>query len=75
MRARIDPRRYNGAIFLGLTGIAVKSHGGTDAFGFSNAIGVAADMAAQDVNGKITDGLKSFGHYQPGPVAAEAAAS
>ena len=75
MRARIDPRRYNGAIFLGLTGIAVKSHGGTDAFGFSNAIGVAADMAAQDFNEKITEGLKSFGHYQPGPVAAEAVAS
>ena len=29
MRDRIDPRRYNGAMFLGLTGIAVKSHGGT----------------------------------------------
>ena len=46
MRDRIDPRRYNGAMFLGLTGIAVKSHGGTDAFGFANAIGVAVDMAS-----------------------------
>ncbi len=41
---RLDPRRYNGAMFLGLTGIAVKSHGSTDAFGFANAIGVAADV-------------------------------
>ena len=41
---RMDPRRYNGAIFLGLNGIVVKSHGGTDAVGFANAIGVAADM-------------------------------
>jgi phosphate acyltransferase len=41
---RIDPRRYNGAVFLGLGGIAVKSHGSTDALGFANAIGVAADM-------------------------------
>lgn len=45
LRARIDPRRYNGAVFLGLDGIAVKSHGGTDALGFANAIGVAADMS------------------------------
>ena len=35
LRARIDPRRYNGAMFLGLNGIAVKSHGGTDALGFA----------------------------------------
>jgi glycerol-3-phosphate acyltransferase PlsX len=45
---RSDPRRYNGAIFLGLSGIAVKSHGSTDAFGFANAISVAIDM---NVNG------------------------
>ncbi|HKO06144.1 MAG TPA: phosphate acyltransferase PlsX, partial [Alphaproteobacteria bacterium] len=41
MHVRTDPRRYNGAMFLGLNGIAVKSHGGTDALGFANAIGVA----------------------------------
>ena len=40
----MDPRKYNGAVFLGLNGIAVKSHGGTDAYGFANAIGVAIDM-------------------------------
>ena len=44
LRIRIDPRRYNGAVFLGLGGIAVKSHGSTDALGFANAIGLAADM-------------------------------
>jgi len=44
LRMRLDPRRYNGAIFLGLRGIAVKSHGSTDALGFSHAIGVAVDM-------------------------------
>ena len=43
-RAKMDPRRYNGAVFLGLNGIAVKSHGGTDALGFSNAIDVAANL-------------------------------
>ena len=44
----MDPRKYNGAVFLGLNGIAVKSHGGTDAFGFANAIGVAYDMVKYD---------------------------
>ena len=44
-RAHMDPRKYNGAVFLGLNGIIVKSHGGTDSFGFANAIGVAYDMA------------------------------
>lgn len=45
LKAHLDPRKYNGAVFLGLNGIAVKSHGGSDAFGFANAIGVAVDMA------------------------------
>src|SRR5690606_24340290 len=45
LRARVDPRRYNGAVFLGLNGIAVKSHGGTDALGFAHAIGLAVDLA------------------------------
>lgn len=78
MRVRIDPRRYNGAMFLGLAGIAVKSHGGTDAFGFANAIGVAVDMAANGFNQKIIDDLKAFGDFRPTAVAggnAEAAAS
>lgn len=44
LRARVDPRRYNGATFLGLNGIVVKSHGGSDALGFATAIGVARDM-------------------------------
>lgn len=44
LRMRIDPRRYNGAVFLGLRGIAVKSHGSTDELGFAHAIGVAVDM-------------------------------
>ena len=48
LRKRVDPRRYNGAVFLGLNGVAVKSHGGTDALGFANAIGVAVDMVQQD---------------------------
>jgi glycerol-3-phosphate acyltransferase PlsX len=57
MRARMDPRRYNGAIFLGLNGIAVKSHGGADALGFCNAIGVAVEMQMNGILDKIRDEL------------------
>jgi len=55
VRMRTDPRRYNGAVFLGLNGVVVKSHGGTDALGFANAIGVAVDMAVNDFNSRIRD--------------------
>lgn len=44
---RMDPRLYNGAILLGLKGIAVKSHGGTDEIGYSEAIKVALELATQ----------------------------
>jgi glycerol-3-phosphate acyltransferase PlsX len=57
LAARLDPRRYNGAMFLGLAGIAVKSHGSTDAFGFANAIGVAVDLSVNGFLQKITDEL------------------
>jgi phosphate acyltransferase len=57
LRTRLDPRRYNGAVFLGLSGICVKSHGSTDALGFANAIGVAVDMKVNGFLDKIRDGL------------------
>lgn len=72
LRVRLDPRRYNGAMFLGLNGIAVKSHGGTDAFGFANAVGVAIDMVSQGFNEKIMQELKAT-HQQP--VASQQAAT
>ncbi|HEX8375345.1 MAG TPA: phosphate acyltransferase PlsX, partial [Geminicoccaceae bacterium] len=55
LRDRFDPRRYNGAMFLGLNGVIVKSHGGADALGFSAAIGVAADLVRKGTNGRITE--------------------
>ncbi len=53
LKKRMDPRFYNGAMFLGLNGISVKSHGGSDALGYSYAIGVAVDLAHQDLCEKI----------------------
>ena len=43
-KTRIDPRKYNGAVLLGLNGIVVKSHGGTMHLVFLNAIGVAVSL-------------------------------
>jgi glycerol-3-phosphate acyltransferase PlsX len=60
LRTRFDPRRYNGAMLLGLNGIVVKSHGGTDEFGFANAIGVAVDMAQHGFIEKMTDDFNAL---------------
>ncbi len=58
LRARVDSRRYNGGMFLGLNGVCVKSHGGIDAFGFANAISVAIDLAAEGFNDRIGQELQ-----------------
>ena len=60
VKTRTDPRRYNGAMFLGLGGIAVKSHGGTDAFGFANAVGVAVDLVSHGFNDRIRRELENL---------------
>jgi glycerol-3-phosphate acyltransferase PlsX len=57
LRETLDPRRYNGAVFLGLNGVVVKSHGGTDAKGYAHAVDVAMDMLENDFNQRIRDGL------------------
>lgn len=57
LKSRIDPRLHNGALFLGLKGIAVKSHGGMDAVGFANAIRVAASLASDAASGQIATDL------------------
>ena len=46
MKDRVDPRKYNGAVLLGLNGIVVKSHGSTDSLGFSNAVKVGYEMVS-----------------------------
>ena len=61
LRERIDPRQYNGAMLLGLNGIVVKSHGGADALGFANAIGVGVDLALHGFMEKMTQDFASLG--------------
>jgi glycerol-3-phosphate acyltransferase PlsX len=45
LKEKMDPRKVNGGVFLGLEGVVIKSHGGTDALGFASAIDIAYDMA------------------------------
>ena len=56
-RKRLDPRCYNGASFLGLRGIVVKSHGGADAFAFRHAIIKAVEEARSGVLERISEHL------------------
>jgi glycerol-3-phosphate acyltransferase PlsX len=60
LKELLDPRRYNGAVLLGLNGVVVKSHGGTDAEGFAHAVDVAMDMITNDFNSRIAEGLAAM---------------
>lgn len=53
IKKRMDPRHYNGAMFLGLNGVSVKSHGGTDAVGYSYAVENAIRLTQHDLCEKI----------------------
>jgi glycerol-3-phosphate acyltransferase PlsX len=59
LREKMDPRRANGGVFLGLEGIVIKSHGGTDALGFASAIDIAYDMAHYELLRTIRDMLEA----------------
>jgi phosphate acyltransferase len=64
LRARIDPRRSNGGVFLGLNGIVIKSHGGTDAEGFAAAIELGHGVVRDQLLAKITTALGRHHGYQ-----------
>ena len=65
LREWMDPRRYNGAILLGLNGVVVKSHGGTDAMGFAHALDVAMDMVTHGFTQQIRTGLARLRAAEP----------
>ncbi|HET9572333.1 MAG TPA: phosphate acyltransferase PlsX [Methyloceanibacter sp.] len=60
LKEKLDPRQLNGGIFLGLNGIVVKSHGGTDATGFASAIDLAYDMASNGVVKRLASDVAGF---------------
>jgi phosphate acyltransferase len=62
LKHKMDPRRANGGTFLGLNGIAVKSHGGTDALGFASAIDLAYEMAQSRLVPRLAADLTAFHH-------------
>lgn len=61
LKHRMDPRRVNGGTFLGLNGIAIKSHGGSDAVGFASAIDLAYEMADSGLVARLTADLAAIG--------------
>jgi glycerol-3-phosphate acyltransferase PlsX len=65
LRDKMDPKRHNGGVFLGLNGIVVKSHGATDAFGFAAAADLAVEMARNSVIEKILADLAALAASLP----------
>jgi len=60
LKVHLDPNNHNGAVFLGLNGLVVKSHGSANSKGVANAIRVAASMVRNDITRKIGDDLDNF---------------
>ena len=60
LKVHLDPNNHNGAVFLGLNGIVVKSHGGADHKGVANAIRVAARLVREDLARSIAQDLEQF---------------
>ena len=60
LKVHLDPNNHNGAVFLGLNGLVVKSHGSATPKGVANAIGVAVKMVANDITRKIGEDLDNF---------------
>jgi phosphate acyltransferase len=68
LREKMDPRKANGGVFLGLNGIVIKSHGGADAEGFAAAIELGHGVVRDELLAKIT-----AAHRRPGKPALQAA--
>ncbi|MEZ5691575.1 MAG: phosphate acyltransferase PlsX [Rickettsiales bacterium] len=60
VKEKLDDRKRNGAMFLGLAGIAVKSHGGADSYSFCNAVSVAVELVAHRINDRIVDEISAI---------------
>ena len=60
LREKLDPRKSNGGVFLGLNGLVIKSHGGTDAEGFASAVELGFDMVRNDLLTKIGQDMAAY---------------
>jgi phosphate acyltransferase len=73
LRDKLDPKKSNGGVLLGLNGVVVKSHGGTDAEGFAYAVDVGYEMVRYDLLTKINQMLnREGGGLVPDPSTSEA---
>ena len=72
LKRKMDPRRSNGGVFLGLNGTVIKSHGGTDPIGFAAALDLAYDMARNNLQGKVAEGVAALERLRPAVSQAEA---
>lgn len=70
LKQKMDPGSVNGGVFLGLNGIVVKSHGGTDAKGFASAVDLGVDMARENLVAKIAADLEFYHGDTPNKKAA-----
>jgi glycerol-3-phosphate acyltransferase PlsX len=71
LRHHLDPNNHNGAVFLGLNGLIVKSHGNANAKGVANAIRVAARMVREDLTRKIIEDLDNISAHREREAAAQ----
>ena len=65
LREKMDPRSLNGGVFLGLNGVVVKSHGGTDSIGYASAVDLAIDVAKSDIASKVQSRLAEIKSHRP----------
>ncbi len=75
LREKLDPRKVNGGVFLGLDGVVIKSHGGADSVGFGGAIEIGWEMVRQQLLGKIRDSIALAQEARAGAPVAPAAAA
>ena len=60
LRHHLDPNNHNGAVFLGLNGVVLKSHGSADAKGVANCVHLCAELIEKDITRQVTDDLANF---------------
>jgi len=70
LKDKMDPRKVNGGVFLGLDGVVIKSHGGTDAIGFASAVDIAYEMVRYELLSKIRETITSS-RIAPEPAATQ----
>lgn len=70
LRHHLDPNNHNGAVFLGLNGVVMKSHGSANEKGVAHAVHVAAELIEQDITRQVSEDISAFAAAAPKPRAA-----